>query len=61
MHTNKKHDRSILQSIARRVMLERGLLPDFSAEVFTELEQLQTPSVTASDSFITSKGLRWYS
>src|SRR6185436_18909580 len=49
MHTNQKHHRSILQSIARRAMLERGLLPDFSAEAFTELEQLQAPSVTDKD------------
>ena len=38
------HDhKAILQQIAHRVMLERGLLPDFSAEEMTELSRLNTP------------------
>jgi ribonuclease R len=41
MHANEKQDRAILQSIAHRAMLERGLLPDFSAEALAELRQLQ--------------------
>jgi hypothetical protein len=32
LHTDQQH-RAILQSIAQRAMLERGLLPDFSAAV----------------------------
>src|SRR5512147_3021015 len=48
MNTNKKYHRSILQSIARRAMLERGLLPDFSAEALAELARLQVPAVTAN-------------
>src|SRR5258705_8666369 len=47
MNTNKKFHRSILQSIARRAMLERGLLPDFSPEALAELGRLQLPTVTA--------------
>jgi exoribonuclease-2 len=43
VNTNEKHHRAILQSIAHRVMLERGLLPDFSSAVFNELERLQKP------------------
>lgn len=35
--TNDRHHRSRLQRIARRVMLERGLLPDFSAQAIAEL------------------------
>lgn len=42
MNTNQKHHRAILQSIAHRVMIERGLLPDFSNEAHAELEILQT-------------------
>jgi VacB/RNase II family 3'-5' exoribonuclease len=42
VNTNQKHHRVILQSIAHRVMIERGLLPDFSNEALTELEKLQT-------------------
>jgi VacB/RNase II family 3'-5' exoribonuclease len=47
MNTNKKCHRSILQSIARRAMLERGLLPDFSTEALAELGSLQIPVETA--------------
>jgi exoribonuclease-2 len=45
MNANHKHHRSILQSIARRAMLERGLLPDFSTEALAELGRLQIPTV----------------
>lgn len=41
MNTNEKHHRAILQSIAHRVMIERGLLPDFSNEALAELKKLQ--------------------
>jgi ribonuclease R len=47
MNVNNKYHRSILQSIARRAMLERGLLPDFSPEALAELGSLQLPAVTA--------------
>ena len=45
MNTSEKHHRAILQSIAHRAMLERGLLPDFSPEALAELESLQIPAV----------------
>ncbi len=48
MNTNKKYHRSILQSIARRAMLERGLLPDFSTQALAELARLQIPIVTTN-------------
>ncbi|HLO14177.1 MAG TPA: RNB domain-containing ribonuclease [Anaerolineales bacterium] len=48
MNTNKKYHRSILQSIARRAMLERGLLPDFSTEALAELARLQIPALTTN-------------
>ena len=41
---NHRH-RAILQSIAHRVMLERGFLPDFSASVLAELERIQAPAM----------------
>ena len=47
MNTNKKYHRSFLQSIARRSMLERGLLPDFSTEALAELARLEIPMGTA--------------
>jgi exoribonuclease-2 len=43
MSSDNHHHRSILQGIAHRAMLERGLFPDFSAGVLFELEQLQEP------------------
>jgi exoribonuclease-2 len=50
MNTNKKHHRSILQSIARQAMVEHGLLPDFSTEALAELARLEIPMGTADDS-----------
>src|SRR3990172_2793511 len=50
MNTHTEQHRSILKSIAHRAMLERGLLPDFSSEAFSELEQLQRTAVSAIDS-----------
>jgi VacB/RNase II family 3'-5' exoribonuclease len=38
--TNRQH-RAILQGLAHRAMLERGLLPDFSAQDLAELDRLQ--------------------
>jgi exoribonuclease-2 len=49
MNSNKKYHRSVLQSIARQAMLERGLLPDFSAEALAELATLQIPMGSADD------------
>ncbi len=37
-NTNDKKHRVLLQKIARRVMLERGLLPDFSRQALAELD-----------------------
>ena len=44
MNANDKQHRAILQSIAQRAMLERGLLPDFSAEALAELDKIQAPA-----------------
>jgi ribonuclease R len=46
MNTNHKNHRALLQSIAHRVMLERGLLPDFSSEALAELGRLHLPAAT---------------
>src|SRR4030065_2620269 len=43
-HNDKQH-RAILQSIAHRVMLERGLLPEFSSAALAELSLLQSPAM----------------
>ena len=49
MNTNDKQHRAILQDIAQRVMLERGLLPDFSAEAVAELGKIQSPAAVKND------------
>jgi len=41
MNANDKQHRAILQGIAQRAMLERGLLPDFSAQALAELGRIQ--------------------
>src|SRR5512147_134530 len=48
MTTNDRHHRAILQSIARRAMLERGLFPDFSPEALAELRRLHIPTLTGT-------------
>ena len=47
MSGSDKQGRAILQRIARRVMIERGLFPDFSAEALAELARIQ-PSATVA-------------
>jgi exoribonuclease-2 len=47
MDAHSQQHRSILQGIAHRAMLERGLLPDFSNEALAELVQLQRSAVSA--------------
>jgi VacB/RNase II family 3'-5' exoribonuclease len=48
-HTDQQH-RAILQNIAHNVMLERGLLPDFSAAALAELGRIQAPAGASSAS-----------
>lgn len=61
MNANDKQHRAILQSIARRAMLERGLLPDFSAEALAELAGIQSPATMDSEQIRDLRGLLWAS
>jgi VacB/RNase II family 3'-5' exoribonuclease len=67
LNANDKQHRAILQSIAQRAMLERGLLPDFSAQALAELGRLQTSATmngaTVGDPFGIHdlRGLLWAS
>jgi len=62
LNTNDKQHRAILQSIAQRAMLERGLLPDFSAEALTELGRIQASAVaTNGESIRDLTNLLWAS
>ena len=45
MNKNNYRHRTILQDIARRAMIERDLLPDFSPAALAELDRLQTPEM----------------
>jgi VacB/RNase II family 3'-5' exoribonuclease len=58
--TDKQH-RAILQAIARRAMLERGLLPDFSVEALDELARIQAPTTTEDRQVRDLRGLLWAS
>ncbi len=42
--TNDRQHRSLLRKIARRVMIERGLIPDFSPEALAELDNIKGPA-----------------
>ena len=44
MDADPSEHRTILRNIARRVMLERGLLPDFSPAALAELARIQSPA-----------------
>jgi exoribonuclease-2 len=61
MNATGEQPRAILQRIARRVMLERGLLPDFSAEALTELGRIHTPATTSGGQLRDLRHLLWAS
>ena len=61
MITNDPSHRVILESIAHRVMLEQGLLPDFSAEALAELGKIQSPAETEGGPVRDLRNLLWAS
>lgn len=61
MLTQEVRHRIILQRIAHRVMLERGLLPDFSPDVIAEVEALREPDITREPSTRDLRELPWCS
>ncbi|MFA4918481.1 MAG: RNB domain-containing ribonuclease [Thermodesulfovibrionales bacterium] len=61
MQTDDKQHRSILQKIAHRAMLQRGLLPDFSAEALVELARMQAPAAINGEQVHDLRGLLWAS
>ncbi len=60
-NTDDKQHRSILQSIARRAMLERGLLPDFPRQALRELDGIHGPATRAEESTRDLRNLIWCS
>ena len=61
MNTNEKRHRAILRSIAHRAMLERDLLPDFSAGALAELDRIQAPAGMDSRMIRDQRDLLWAS
>lgn len=61
MQTKDRHHRSILQKIARKAMLQRGLLPDFSNEALAELDRIQAPASVEDEQARDLRGLLWAS
>src|SRR4249919_3057460 len=53
--------RSILQRIAHRVMLERGLVPDFSIQALAELGGIHGPATRTAESTRDLRNLLWCS
>jgi len=49
MNANSQRHHAILQSLAHRSMIERGLLPNFSAAAPAELGRIRGPAVARSD------------
>lgn len=56
-----KQHRSILQNIAHRVMLERGLLPDFPPKAIAELDRIHGPATGNDGSNRDLRNLIWCS
>jgi len=58
---NDRQHRSILKSIARRAMLERGLLPEFSLQARAELDGIRGRATRAEQSTRDLQNLIWCS
>ncbi len=59
-HTNERSHRSILKELARKAMISRGLLPDFSPAALAELYTLH-PDQTISGKIRDQRSLLWCS
>jgi VacB/RNase II family 3'-5' exoribonuclease len=60
-HTQDKQHRAILKRIARRAMLERGLLPEFSLQARGELDGIYGPAKRSEESTRDLRNLIWCS
>src|SRR5260221_11531574 len=61
MNQASKQHRHNLRGIARRAMVDRGLLPDFSPAVVAETNALAQPAVERDPSLRDLRGLPWVS
>ncbi|CAJ37772.1 RNB domain-containing ribonuclease [Methanocella arvoryzae] len=60
-NTDDKKHRAILQRIARKAMLERGLLPEFSKKALAELDRIDAPASPTGASIRDLRDLLWCS
>lgn len=61
MNADKQNHRAALKGIARRAMLERGLLPDFSSAAIAELKQLRLSTPSDGSTVRDKRSLPWAS
>jgi exoribonuclease-2 len=59
--TGDRQHRSILQRIAHRVMIERGLVPDFPLQAIAELDKIHGPATRTEQSTRDLRNLLWCS
>ncbi len=52
---------SFLRTIARRAMIEKGLLPDFSREAIAELAGIEMPAVADGEKVRDLRNILWAS
>ena len=60
-NTDDKQHHSILKRIAHRAMIERGLIPDFPAQVFDQLNGINSPAAGDDKSVRDLRKLIWCS
>jgi VacB/RNase II family 3'-5' exoribonuclease len=60
-NTDDRQHRSFIKKIARRVMMERGLFPDFSAQALAELDGIHGPAKRTEESTRDLRNLLWCS
>jgi exoribonuclease-2 len=61
MNKTENQQREILEDIANRAMLERGLLPDFSNEAIAELGKIQAPATANIETARDLRDMTWAS
>ena len=61
MNTNDNQHRAILESISRRALLEKGLLPDFSTSALAEFEKIQVHAAINGEPTLDLRTLLWAS
>jgi len=60
-YSDDRQHRSLLQRIARRAMIERGLLPDFTPQALAELDAIHGPATQTDPSTRDLRNLPWCS